>query len=374
MPPADPTLEPRIIARAVVTVLAVVGALYLVYLLRKPISYVILATFIAITLSGPVNLLSRHMRRGAAIALTYFGLLLVPVIIGSIVIPPIVTQATNLAEDAPQYARDVRDYVEKNKRLRELDEKYDITTKLEDEAGKLPSKIGDAAGTLSSIGIGLVNSIFALVNILILSIFLLASGRGWLDRFVEWRRPAEAERIKAVADRVGRTFGNYIGGALLQATIAGVVSFIVMSILGVPFAAPLAVLTFFLDLIPLFGATIAAVAVGLVTVFNDFPTATIVWVVFAVIYQQVENNVIQPQIQRRAVEVHPFAVLFGVLCGATLFGVLGALLAIPVIASLEITLREWMAYQAELRAETMTHAPSGTILPSAPPPEPEPGG
>jgi predicted PurR-regulated permease PerM len=361
MPPDDSILHPRAIARVVLTVLAVVGSLYLIYLLRKPIGYVILATFLAITLSGPVNVLSRYMKRGFAITLTYLGLMLIPVLLGLIVVPPMVTQATNLADKAPQYARDVRDYVNKNKQLRKLDDKYDITGKINDEATKLPSKIGDAAGTLSSIGLGLVNSAFALVQILILSIFLVSNGRRWLDRFVEWRRPREADRIKLVADRVGRTFGNYIGGALLQATIAGIIAYIVMEILGVPFAAPLAVLTFFLDLIPLVGATIAAVVVAVVTVFSDFPTVTIIWVVFAIVYQQVENTLIQPQIQRRAVEVHAFVVLVGVLCGATLFGIIGALLAIPVIASAQITLREWMAYQQELR---VTGTPPGD-LPSA---------
>jgi predicted PurR-regulated permease PerM len=346
----DILVHPRVVARVVLTVLAVLGALYVLYLLRKPIGWAVLATFIAITLSGPVNWLSRHMKRGAAIAVTYFLVLMVPFLIGLIVIPPMVTQGTHLAEQAPDYARDVQDYVAKNKRLRELDDKYDITGKLEEEAGKLPNKIGDAAGTLGDIGVGLVNSLFALINILILSIFLVANGRGWLDRFVEWRRPREADRIKAVADRVGQTFRNYIGGALLQAGIAAIIAYIVMRILGVPFAAPLAVATFFFDLIPLVGATIAAVLVGLVTVFNDFPTATIIWVVFAIVYQQIENTVIQPQIQRRAVAVHPFAVLFGVLCGATLFGIPGALLAIPVIASGEITMREWFAYQREQRA------------------------
>jgi predicted PurR-regulated permease PerM len=145
-----------------------------------------------------------------------------------------------------------------------------------------------------------------------------------------------------------------------------------MRILGVPFAAPLAVATFFFDLIPLVGATIGAILVGIVTVFTDFPTATIVWVIFAIVYQQVENTVIQPQIQRRAVAVHPFAVLFGVLCGATLFGVVGALLAIPVIASGEITLREWMAYQAELRGERETppDAPAEASTAVEPPPAP----
>jgi predicted PurR-regulated permease PerM len=313
------------------------------------------------------------MRRGLAIATVYVCVFVVaPVLLGLIVVPPIVNQGTSLATKAPQYANDVQNYVNKNKQLRKLNEKYHLTQKLDDQAGKLPAKIGDAATTLSNIGLALVNSIFAMVNILILSIFLVASGRRWVDRFIAWRRPDDAARIEALADRVARTFSAYIGGALLQAFIAGVTAFVVMEILGVPFAAPLAVLTFFFDLIPLVGATIGAVLVGIVTLFNDFPTATIVWTIFAIVYQQIENSVIQPQIQRRAVEVHAFAVLVGVLCGATLFGILGALLAIPVIASGQIVLREWFAYREELRlaAETAHDDEPPAAAAAAGPPEP----
>jgi predicted PurR-regulated permease PerM len=113
----------------------------------------------------------------------------------------------------------------------------------------------------------------------------------------------------------------------------------------VPFAAPLSVVVFFFDLIPLIGATIAAIVVGIVTVFADFPTATIVWVIWAVVYQQVENNVIQPQIQKRAVDIHPFVVLVSVLFGSALFGVPGALLAIPVAASAQIAVAEWWRFR-----------------------------
>ena len=97
---------------------------------------------------------------------------------------------------------------------------------------------------------------------------------------------------------------------------------------------------FLLDLVPLVGATLGAIIVGVVTLFSDFPVDTIIWVIFSVIYQQVENTVIQPRIQARAVAVHPFVVLVSVLFGSTLFGVLGALLAIPVAAAIQITIRE----------------------------------
>ena len=118
-----------------------------------------------------------------------------------------------------------------------------------------------------------------------------------------------------------------------------------LEILGVPFAAPLALIIFFLDLIPLVGATIGAVIVGVVTLFQDFPTATIVWAIYSIVYQQVENNLIQPQIQKRAVEINPFLVIVSVLFGSALLGVLGALVAVPVAASIQIAMREYLDYR-----------------------------
>ena len=127
-----------------------------------------------------------------------------------------------------------------------------------------------------------------------------------------------------------------MAGALAQATIAAITAYIVLKILGVPFAAPLALIIFFLDLIPLVGATIGAVIVGVFTLFQDFPTATIVWTIYSIVYQQVENNVIQPQIQKRAVDINPFLVIVSVLFGSALLGVIGALVAVPVAASIQI--------------------------------------
>ena len=112
-----------------------------------------------------------------------------------------------------------------------------------------------------------------------------------------------------------------------------------------PFAAPLAVLSGLLDLIPLVGATVGAIIVGIVTVFADFPGDTIIWAVWAIVYQQLENKVIQPRIQPRAVDIHPFVVLISVLFGSTLFGIGGALLAIPVAAAIQITVREYLAFK-----------------------------
>jgi predicted PurR-regulated permease PerM len=353
MPSRAPDLPARTILRVVTIVVVAVLVLYLIYLLRKPIGWVFFATFIAIAVSGPVNRLDQHMRRGFAIAIVYLVVILIPVGLTALVVPPLVTQGTNLAEDLPNYANDVQDYVNKNKRLRELDEKYDLTGQLQKQANQLPGKIGDAAKVLSDIGLGLVNSVFALVNILILSIFIVAGGRGWTEAALRLRPEAERERVRRILDHTASAVGGYVQGALTIALIAGVQAFIVMEILGVPFAAPLAVLAGLASLIPLVGATVAAIVIGLVTLFNDFPTDTIIWAVWAVVYQQIENNIIQPQVQRRTVQVQPIIVLIAVLFGSTLMGVVGAIVAIPLAASIQIALREWWAWRQELKAAAL---------------------
>jgi predicted PurR-regulated permease PerM len=120
---------------------------------------------------------------------------------------------------------------------------------------------------------------------------------------------------------------------------------------------------FLLDLVPLVGATLGAILVGVITLFNDFPTVTIIWVIWSVVYQQVENSIIQPRIQARAVQVHPFVVLVSVLFGSTLFGVLGALLAIPIAAAIEISIVE---YSRLRRAENIAAVHVPTIPPEKP--------
>ena len=135
---------------------------------------------------------------------------------------------------------------------------------------------------------------------------------------------------------------GYVAGALTIAVIAGVATYIVLAILGVPFKGPLAVMAGLFSLIPLVGATIAAVLIGIVTVFQDFPTATIIWTIWAIVYQQLENHLLQPQIQKRTVNVHPLITILAVLFGATLLGILGAIVAIPVAASIQILLREYV--------------------------------
>jgi predicted PurR-regulated permease PerM len=340
--PVSTALTARAILRVVVIVLLVLFVLWLVYLLRRPLTWIFIAGFLAIALSGPVNWLHRRTgRRGLSIAIVYLALILVPVLLAAILVPPIVEQLNNLINNLPAYVSDLQDFVQKNDTLRRLEEDYNITAELQKQASTLPGRVGDAAGILSDIGLGLVNSVFAGVTILVLSLFMIGSGRTWLDWIAARQGPEHEDWMKRLFDRIGNAVGNYVAGALGQALVAGVLAYIVLLILGVPYAGSLAVVIFLLDLVPLVGATLGAILVGIITLFNDFPTTTVVWTIWSIVYQQVENNIIQPRIQAKAVSVHPFVVLTSVLFGSTLFGVLGALIAIPVAAAIQIAIHEY---------------------------------
>jgi predicted PurR-regulated permease PerM len=335
-------LSVRNIVRIVLVIVGVAIALYLLWQLRKPISWLLISIFLAVALSPAVNRVARHMKRGLAITVVYLGLLLVPILLIALIVPPLITEANNFAENVPQYADDVTEFVQKNERLRSLNADYDITGKLQDEAGKLPGRLGGAAGTLRDIGFGIVSSLFALLTILVMTAFLLGSGNRWITQFIASRPPPQRERIRRSLQHIANAISGYVAGALTIAVIAGIATYIVLTILGVPFSGPLAVLAGLMSLIPMVGATIAAVIIGVVTLFEDFPTATIIWTIWAIVYQQLENNLIQPQIQKRTVNVHPFITIVAVLFGGTLLGVMGAIIAVPVAASIQILLREYV--------------------------------
>jgi predicted PurR-regulated permease PerM len=194
----------RTVLRVVLVIVASALALYVIYRLRTPITYVLLAAFIAVAASGPVNRLSRRMPRGVAIALVYAGIILTPLVIGAILIPPLVEGGSNLVNDLPGYAQDLEETFSENETLSEINQDYDLTAKLEGLAEDAAGQLGNAAGTLADIGAGIVSSLFAVVTILVLSMFLVSRGRGWIAA-LRARRSRSAERSTRWASRSAAT-------------------------------------------------------------------------------------------------------------------------------------------------------------------------
>jgi len=346
------------IAKIVLTAIAVVAALYFLYLVRQIIGLLLISLFLAIALTPVVNRLDRgRFPRWAAILAVYFGIILSIFGLGLAVVPPVVSGVNDLVDNLPTYVEDLN----KNKQFRKYDEKYHIVTNLQAEAKKLPSRIGDAAGTLRDVTVGVFTRIVQLLTVLVITFLLILDGR----RFAEWvfrqLGPAREARARKVAEQINRSVVGYVVGNLLISVVAGLVTWITLEVLGIPFAVPLAVLMAFFDLIPLVGATLGGIVIGIVCAIVDFPTAPIVWVAVLLLYQQLENHLIQPIIYGRTVQLHPLLVIVAILTGGTLLGVLGALLAIPAAAVLQILVRDW--WQHRPGAAPMALAADGPLPP-----------
>jgi predicted PurR-regulated permease PerM len=360
-PTNDESFDRRVI-RGVVTVVIIVLALYLIYLLRTPLMWMVMAMFLAIAVSGPVNVLERHLPRTLSIGIVYSAIVLVPVVLGALLLPPLVNSTVDLVHDLPEYIDNFQQTLEKDARFQKIDENFDVQQQLTELQKNLASRVGDAAGALSQIGEWVLSSVFGGFTIFILSIFMVARGRHWMDALVGRRPGPEGQAMERTFGRIGVSVSRYIGGAMLQAFVAGLAAFIVLKILGVSSPLVLAVIVGVFDVIPMVGSTIAGLIVGTVTLFAGSALDTAIWAVFVVAYQQFENYVIQPRIQSEAVKLEPFVVMTAVIFGGTLMGVVGAILAIPVAATIMIGWQEWGSYKAEVRAMTAGgQASSSTI-------------
>ena len=372
-------LSTRQIGRILFTAAGFLALLYLLVQIRSTLLLLAIAVFFAVALGPAVDFVSRgKLPRAAAILIVYVLIFCVFSGVLALIVPPVINGATDLARDIPGYVDELRS----NKAIREFDNKYDVTTKLREEAEKLPDKLGDAAGALQSIAAGAVNAAFQLLTILTMTFFLLLDGRR-ISTFLITRFGRHREdRLRGIAERIYKSTAGYVAGALTITSINGILTFIVLTLLGVPFAVPLAVLMSFFGLIPLVGATIGGVLILLVTLFTDFPSATIIYGIFLVFYQQFENNVLQPFIFKRTVNVPPLAVIVAILAGASMLGIVGALVAIPIAAALQIVIKEFYGGQTTTSGSVILpddvpppddeDPPPTTMIDEQPPPGPKP--
>ncbi|HEU0316849.1 MAG TPA: AI-2E family transporter [Solirubrobacteraceae bacterium] len=331
------------VARIFLTVAGLAALLYVLYLVRSVVWLVAIAIFVAMALGPAVGLLNRaRIPRALSIIIVYLAIAAAIVGIGTLLVPPLVSGVKSIANDAPTYIAKLR----KNRTIRQYDNRYHITQKIQTEAANLPQQLGQSAGALSNVTVGVFSAVFQLITVLTIAFFLLLDGERMLNAGLRAFRPAHAVRLGTVASDIYRSVAGYVAGNLAISVIAGVVSLVTLLIIGVPFAVPLAVLMAFFDLIPLVGATIGAIVVGLVTLFTDFPTATIVWAIVQLIYQQIESSVLVPVVYRRTVNVSGLLTVVAVLMGAQLLGILGALVAIPVAGAIQIIAQEFWKLRA----------------------------
>jgi predicted PurR-regulated permease PerM len=323
------------------TIIAVAVVLEIVWIARHVLTWILISLFLALALNPAVDWFQRRgvRRRGLATAVTYLLTLAFFVAIGFLFVPTLVSQVNEFVQQLPDYARDI---THGRGRLGFLETKYHIQERIEDaikDGGA--KKVLGLSGAAVSVAKGVITIVVATVTIAFMTFFMLLEGPAWMDRFYGLLPERSQQRWRKVGHDIYRTVGGYVTGNLLISLIAGGLTTIVLLIMGVPYAVALGLIVAILDLIPLAGATIAAILIGIVAFLHSIP-AGIVVVVFFVVYQQVENHLLQPVIYGRTVQLSPLAVLISILIGAELAGILGALAAIPVAGSIQVVLVDWL--------------------------------
>jgi predicted PurR-regulated permease PerM len=327
---------------AILGILILVGiALYVLWVARHVLSWLLIALFLALALNPAVEWLQRHgiPRRGLAAGVVFVFALVVIGGLAALFIPTLVDQVNSFANKVPDY---INDLTKGRGRLGFLETKYHIVERVKDAVknGGVTRLLGGAGAALS-VTKSVLTAIAATVTIVFMTLFMLLEGPMWVERIEAVFPEQQQPRVRRILADVYRTVGGYVSGNLFISVIAGVSSGILLWILGVPYAAALGLLVAILDLIPLAGATIAAIAVVLVTIAASSTTDAIIVAIFFVAYQQIENHLIQPLVYGRTVQLSPLAVLVSVLIGAQIAGVLGALAAIPIAGTIQVIILEW---------------------------------
>jgi predicted PurR-regulated permease PerM len=333
---------------------ATIIGLYSLYTVRAILVRILVALFIAVSLDPAVRQLAkRGVRRGLAVTLIFaLALLLVSAFLIS-VIPPLVSQFGNLVDDLPGYLTRLQS---RSSQFRELNDRYNLSDQLQGMVGTLPSRLGSGVLGFTSRVFG---AVFNGLTVLVFTVYFMADmpriRSGLVRLFPVSRRPQARQVVDLVVDKVG----GYMIGNIIISLIAGVVSFIAFTILGVRFAVPLAFVVAICDLIPMIGATLGAIIGVTVALFSSgvWPTTVLV-AAFFVAYQQLENYLIAPRVLKTTVELGAAAVLIAGLIGATILGLVGALMAIPIAAAFNVLLNERLTAH-ETAAEAVAAAVTG---------------
>ena len=319
-------------------VLVAYGLVQAISSARSVLVLITVSLFLAVGLDPLVQkMIHRGLGRGAAIAIVFLGVVVVFVGFGFAVVPPLVAQSNDFIQNAPGYIEELS----RSEWIRDIDRQYGVLDNLQVyiASGDIGQRV---FGGIVGFGIVVANTLFSALTVLVLTLYFLAALPGVKRQAYRMVPASRRQRFSLLSDEVLRRIGGYVGGATTVATLAGLSAYVFFLIIELPYALPLALFGGLMSLIPMVGATIAAIVIAGIGAFQSLTTAVILLVFYAV-YQQVENYFIYPRVMKRSVDVPAAATIVAALLGGALLGVVGALLAIPIAAGLLLIFREVVA-------------------------------
>lgn len=349
-------VETKTFVRFLLVASGFAAAGFLAWQLWPAIMIIAVAFFLALALNPPVSLLSRNLPGQSRVLATAIAYLVVLAVIGAFVyvaLPPLIDQLVKFFNSLPQY---VQDLSERRGVIADLINRYGLQSQVDQLVAGAQAQASSIAGGIGSSLVGGVSALFSglltLLTVLVLTFFMLVEGPRWSERV--WSLYSDEERMKRHRELVGKmnkVVAAYVNGQVFVAAIAGaagLTTLLVMSYFfhGIPYEAvfALAGVIFFTDLVPMIGATIGAIIVSVVLLFND-PASVLVFVIYFIVYQQIENNFIQPLVQSRSVALSALGVILAVIIGITLLGVVGGIVAIPIAGCVRVAFLDYMEHR-----------------------------
>jgi predicted PurR-regulated permease PerM len=335
-------------------------ALVALLLYKAQIALIILGVsmFLALALNGPVSRISRRLPGRSRVGATAIAYIIVVTLLSAyitLLVPPIVQQTAGFIQSAPRL---VDSATSQWKGLNDFVDQYNLQPQVD---GAVESIKNSAAGWASNVGKGVVTgigSVFsffaALILVLVLTFLMLIEGPDWINRIWRlYRDKQKMEKHKRVAGKMYTVVTGYVTGQLTVSTIGGTIAGLAVFILSFIFptveaslAIPAAAITFLLSLIPMFGATIGGAIITLLLALNSVPAA-IAYVIFFIIYQQIENNFVSPHIQSKRINLSALMILAAVTIGLYMFGIVGGIIAIPIAGSIRILVDEYLSSRSK---------------------------
>lgn len=330
------------------------ATLLLYYLIRatsQVLTWIVIAAFFAVALNPAVSWVQRRAAFGRRWLATLLVFLVAFALLGGLItlfVVPLVREGSQVVADFPKIIEDAR---AGRGPVGGLIERFNLLEYAQNNADRFREYAGRLGAPTLAVLRGAATSVAGIVTIFVLSYLMVLEAPKVVAGFLALFDDRRAERIRRVGHDCAKTVTGYITGNLLISIICGGLTYAVLAIMGVPYAGLIALFVGLADLIPLVGATLGAV-VATLAAFVQSTTAGIVVIVFFVLYQQLENHLLQPLIFARTVKVNPLTVLIAILIAVELAGILGALLAIPVAGIIQIIARDiWDTRRGRLKPE-----------------------
>ena len=330
----------RIISAAILAILFVVAVRHSVHTL----TLIGVALFLSLALNSPVRWLAYHLpgkRRGNRGLATGISIVIVLVLLGaflSVIVPPLVNQTTKFVREVPELVEQVRD---QNSSVGKFVRQHNLQGQVDKLSKQLSNKVDNLGGTAITTVSKIGSSLFSTLTVIVLTVMMLAEGPRWrriFEQLVPGRHKSRTQRLAADMHKVIR---GYVNGQVLLAAIASVLIVPMLFILHISNPLALMVIIFICGLIPMVGHTIGALIVTTVALFHSL-TAAIIILAYYILYQQIENYVVQPRIQANATNMSALLVFISVILGANFGGLLGALVAIPIAGCIRVAVLDYL--------------------------------